>query len=1108
MQKRQNIFQSPQMRINRQVDNNLPTPQQLAISPPETKKDQILQTDKSFDNNNPDDKFKDQVKPSIKPSIRFTRTQSQQRGQQIQSLTQQSLAPMLSSGFQTLNTNQLSRPTITNGSNGNILLSRSSLQSPPRSNPKQSLNQQSAPGLTKNYLRCCPSHSDEGLKRICSIPFCNKDILLCGDCMYEDPDHTKIHQQDIILVNEFLDVVEKEGNKHNWKTLLEKQKEVFSQNTQNLVKFPEKYAKEYGEHLEVQKKLIQNDISIILGKFQAHFQSIENEIIQLLNLQLQNVCQKLEALKADIFNVQELDSKIYINPRGYLENQLQMNQNMKEVSQQFRWIRDILFGNKITIESQKARVQNIELIGVELLEQLKTPPQYSPLSKESLKVIDKRINQLATNATSEIRSSLKSNSFYFNQNNSNAAKTHSLQPKLNSNIQFQDNLQSYDLSTHTQRMNAERQIQNTLMSVNPIHLTSIDSQQSQQYTKEYLINKVLESTVKDFNQENMPNGFQYLNSSKQFEYNYGKQQQKMLTFAGESSGVDNTTFKENQDEKIKHSSLKNISNIPQALSKDNEIISNSEPFSRGNHFMTKQQQGCYNNGSDFQKTQEKNQSSNKSLNSNFQQQNLDELEAATPFQNVTPQKSQSSNWKDYQNSNQSSNQQNQQFQQYQNQAIQIFNNKTPQSQLSPPTQQINLQQIQFQQYQSIQKNLETIPELNQSNSVNSLFSQQLSNTTHALQDIEIMEGNKSVKVKTKNNNFMNLTQIPKEISLQQEKVNCLCVVGGALIACGDNKGFIKLYNISNQTCIGELQPHKASISCISSFQSEQPYILSGSASDSLIHLWNIINEKGNISLRESQEQISGQHQGSKQNLNTNFISSLFDERNIVAVVNNFSSICVWDTKTQKKVQNIKPIIQQGDLSTSQVTSIHSMGKVMQSILIGYKCSKVGIYKVEYESAKTRTEENKINQIVLLKQVDLGKGNIPSNISSLFNSKVFITIKKMVLVWDTKTFELCQKIDSYQNDSSVQDICDILVAQYSDNNQKYSVIQVCKNDNRIVVQNPNQQPCTKHHIKDFKIIDSVFKEKLQFCKSHLNELFIVSLNQNKNTLIYWKMFESS
>ncbi|EAS01276.1 WD domain, G-beta repeat protein (macronuclear) [Tetrahymena thermophila SB210] len=1088
------------MRINRQIDNNLPTPQSIAISPPETKKDYILQTDKSFDNNNPDEKYKDQVKPSIKPSIRYTRAQSQQKGLQVQSLTQQSIAPMLSSGFQTLNTNQLSRPTHTNGSSGNILLSRSSLQSPPRSNPKQSLNQQSAPGLIKNYLRCCPSHSDEGLKRICSIPFCSKDILLCGDCMYEDPDHTKMHQQDIMLVNEFLDVVENEGNKHNWKTLLEKQKEVFSQNTYNLVKFPEKHATQYGEYIEVQKKLIQNDINIILGKFQAHLQSIENELIQLLNQQLQSVCQQLEELKSEIFNVQELDSKMYINPRGYLENQLQMNQNMKEVSQQFRWIRDILFGNKITIESQRARVQNIEQVGIQLSEQLKSPPQYTPLSKESLKVIDKRINQLATNATSEIRSSLKNNQFY--QINTSAAKTDSFKKKLNPNMQIQDSIQVYDLNNH-QGVNGERQIQNTLQSMNPIHLASIDSQQSQQYTKEYLINKVLESTIKDFNQENLPNGFQYLGSSKQSEYDYGKQQQKMMTFAGDGSVVDYTTLKENQDEKIKHTSIKNISNIPQTLSKDNEIIQNSEPFSRGNNFMTKQLQSYYNNNNDGQQTLQKNQSSYKSLNSNFQQ-NLDELEAVTPFQNVTPQKSQSSNWKDYSNSNQSSNQQ---VQQLQNQAIQNFNNKTPSSQPSPPTQQINLNLPLYQQYQSVQNNLETIPELNQSNSVNSLFSQQLSNTTHPLQDIEIMEGNKSVRVKTKNNNFMNLTQIPKEISLQQEKVNCLCVVGGALIACGDNKGFIKLYNISNQTCIGELQPHKTSISCISSFQSEQPYILSGSASDSLIHLWNIINEKGNISLRESQELVQGQQQTSKQNLNTNFISSLFDERNIIAVVNNFSSICVWDTKVQKKVQNIKPIIQQGDLSTSQVTSIHSMGKVMQSILIGYKCSKVGIYKVEYDSAKARVEENKIKQIVLLKQVDLGKGNVPSNISSLFNSKVFITIKKMVLVWDTKTFELCQKIDSYQNDSSVSDICDILVAQYSDNNQKYSVIQICKNDNRIIIQNPNSQPSTKHHIKDFKIIDSVFKEKLQFCKSHLNELFVVSLNQNKNTLIYWKMFES-
>lgn len=79
-----------------------------------------------------------------------------------------------------------------------------------------------------------------------------------------------------------------------------------------------------------------------------------------------------------------------------------------------------------------------------------------------------------------------------------------------------------------------------------------------------------------------------------------------------------------------------------------------------------------------------------------------------------------------------------------------------------------------------------------------------------------MEGSKVAKVKSIEGMSL-LSQATMELSLGKDRVNCLCVVNGMLIACGTSKGIIKVYNLESKICVAEHSAHKSSISGIFPF---------------------------------------------------------------------------------------------------------------------------------------------------------------------------------------------------------------------------------------------------------------------------------------------------
>jgi hypothetical protein len=59
----------------------------------------------------------------------------------------------------------------------------------------------------------CSMHTLEKARRICSHMHCKKRVLLCEECMLEDPEHVKSHQTQIILIPEFLSKIEEVNRK-------------------------------------------------------------------------------------------------------------------------------------------------------------------------------------------------------------------------------------------------------------------------------------------------------------------------------------------------------------------------------------------------------------------------------------------------------------------------------------------------------------------------------------------------------------------------------------------------------------------------------------------------------------------------------------------------------------------------------------------------------------------------------------------------------------------------------------------------------------------------------------------------------------------------------
>ena len=100
----------------------------------------------------------------------------------------------------------------------------------PGFNTSQNITMHQSRGLSPTYSGVifntaiptitCPYHLGEPVKRVCTYPSCQGKILVCSECVYEDPDHLKLHQNYIITLNDFL-------NKLDEQSKVKKSKKIF-----------------------------------------------------------------------------------------------------------------------------------------------------------------------------------------------------------------------------------------------------------------------------------------------------------------------------------------------------------------------------------------------------------------------------------------------------------------------------------------------------------------------------------------------------------------------------------------------------------------------------------------------------------------------------------------------------------------------------------------------------------------------------------------------------------------------------------------------------------------------------------------------------------------
>ncbi len=51
----------------------------------------------------------------------------------------------------------------------------------------------------------CPLHKREKFVRVCTYPTCEKQLLLCGGCLLDDPEHGMEHKQHMRLIKDFVE---------------------------------------------------------------------------------------------------------------------------------------------------------------------------------------------------------------------------------------------------------------------------------------------------------------------------------------------------------------------------------------------------------------------------------------------------------------------------------------------------------------------------------------------------------------------------------------------------------------------------------------------------------------------------------------------------------------------------------------------------------------------------------------------------------------------------------------------------------------------------------------------------------------------------------------
>ena len=265
-----------------------------------------------------------------------------------------------------------------------ILIQKQSLFNPPS---------QIYPSQTPYISFQCSAHPLEKARRICSHIHCKKRVLLCEECMLEDPEHVKSHQSHIILIPDFLNRIEEINRKKGGPELKKSQMKNFVDTSSDIVKEiaynNERYLQGLRSQINQEKIKIEDDFNRIIKLLVENVERSKQKVIQDLDDYYESIQEYSEELKKKALQSSNLE---FYMPESYdLQNitrfsLVQKLNEMKDVGlieNYLRKVRDFMFSNP-EFEPIFAKEDNICLEMQNLMaEKLKKIYSNPPLYKES-----------------------------------------------------------------------------------------------------------------------------------------------------------------------------------------------------------------------------------------------------------------------------------------------------------------------------------------------------------------------------------------------------------------------------------------------------------------------------------------------------------------------------------------------------------------------------------------------------------------------------------------------------------------------------------------------------------------------------------------------------
>ena len=249
--------------------------------------------------------------------------------------------------------------------------------------------------LSYNSSYICPQHPNERARRICASINCNKRVLLCEECMLEDPEHVKMHRNHIMLIPDFLNKIDdfqrKKGPVNN-SLLLNRSRNiesVINEQAKELAYNSEKYLISLKTQITKEKLKIAADFQNILKQVTEHIERAKEKLLKDLDDYYESIQEYSEELKNKvfhgnisayagdpIFDFQNINKNVVISRLNELKDE-------RMIEDYIRKLRDFMFSHN-EFESILPAEDNISLEMTTLMaDKLRKIYNNPPLYKES-----------------------------------------------------------------------------------------------------------------------------------------------------------------------------------------------------------------------------------------------------------------------------------------------------------------------------------------------------------------------------------------------------------------------------------------------------------------------------------------------------------------------------------------------------------------------------------------------------------------------------------------------------------------------------------------------------------------------------------------------------